>query len=364
MIDSMKTHLHILIATACLAGLAFSCKDPNAQVDPVDPVDPELPVYQELVVSNTSLTAQVGTVSTTEISSGNDGYDVFSLDPDVATATISGKTVSITSVAVGKTEIVVTDAGYKVARVGIISYLVPGIELADTQKEASIMVGGSDTFTVGVTSGNGGYEFESDTEGVSATFDEADGNIVVTATGKVDPYTAKLTVTDVCGFQGTVNLTINPSFNYWTDARKQTVLNSTSSFYYSVPSFLNTGSSFNLTRKQTSSAYSYHAAKTETGYSYGYKRVYNNAEPTVRYVDVQIDINGDLSVGPKEGHLYGIYYYKNNGDLWWNSILDTDTNERNLIEIVSNNGSIVKGVVSYFYDGAVHNMYFIDSVVK
>lgn len=357
----MKTQLHIFFAALCVAGLAFSCEKPGGEPEPVEPV---VPVYQELAVSNTSLQAQVGSVATTEISSGNDGYVVFSLDPDVATATVSGKTVTITSLAAGKTEIVVTDAGYKVARVQVISYLVPGVELAESQKEASIMVGGSDSFTVGIASGNGGYEFSSDTEGVSATFDEASGNITVTAPGKIDPYTAHLTVTDVCGFEGVVTLTINPSFNYWTDSRKQTVLNSTSSFYYAVPSFLNTGSAFNLTRKQTSSAYSYHAGKTETGFSYGYKRVYNNTATTVRYIDIKIDINGDLSVGPKQGHLYGIYYYMNNGDLWWNSILDTDTDDRNLIEIISNNGSIVKGVVSYFYDGAVHNMYFIDSVVK
>lgn len=359
----MKTNRYFFIAALGLAALA-SCKDPNANVDPVNPVEPGTPVYQDLVVSNASLMTQVGSAVTTEVSSGNDGYDVFSLDPDVATATISGKTITVTGQSTGRTDIVVTDAGYKVVRVPFISYEVPGIELAESSKSAAIMVGGSDSFTVGLTSGNGGYEFQSDTEGVSATFDEANGNVVVTAVGKIDPYTAHVTVTDVCGFESVIDLTIEPSFNYWTDARKQTVINSTSTFYYSVPSFLNTGSAFNLTRKQTSSSYSYHAGKTDTGFSYGYKRIYNNTATTVRYIDIKIDIKGDLSVGPKEGHLYGIYYYLNNGELWWNSILDTDTDDRNLIEIVSNNGSIVKGVVSYFYDGAVHNMYFIDSVVN
>ena len=357
----MKTNRYLYIAVLCAAGLAFSCQKPEPPVVPEEPVVPE---YQELVVSNTSLMAQVGTAATTEVSSGNDGYHVFSLDPDVATASISGKSVSITGVSAGKTDIVVTDAGHKVVRVSFVSYLVPGIELAETQKEASIMVGGSDSFTVGITSGNGEYEFSSDVEGVSAVYDEENGNIIVTAPGKIDPYTAHLTVTDACGFQSVLNLTIAPSFNYWTEERKQSVLNSTSTFYYSVPSFLNTGSAFNLTRKQTSSSYSYYAGKTDTGYSYGYKRVYNNTASVVRYVDVRIDIKGDLSVGPKEGHLYGNYYYLNNGELWWNSLLDTDTDDRNLIEIISNDGSIVKGVVSYFYDGAVHNMYFIDSVVN
>lgn len=357
----MKTNRYLYIAALCVAGLAFSCQKP---APPVEPVEPAAPEYLDLAVSNTSLMAQVGSAATTEVTAGNEGYHVFSLDPDVATATINGKSVSITGVSTGKTDIIVTDAGHKVVRVAFVSYLVPGIELAETQKEASIMVGGSDTFTVGITSGNGEYEFSSDVDGISASYDAANGNIVVSAPGKIDPYTAHVTVTDACGFQGVLNLTITPSFNYWTDARKQTVLNSTSTFYYSVPSFLNTGSAFNLTRKQTSSAYSYHAAKTETGYSYGYKRVYNDTATTKRYIDIKIDIHGDLSVGPKEGHLYGIYYYLNNGELWWNSILDTDTDQRNLIEIISNNGSIVKGVVSYFYDGAVHNLYFIDSVVN
>ena len=345
--------------------LAVSCVNNTPEPGPEIPEVPETPDYADLTVSNSSLSVQVGSSATTEISSGNDGYTVFSLDPDVATATVSGKTVSISTHIAGKTEIVVTDAGYKVARIPVVSYLVPSVKLAETQAEAEIMVGGSDSFQVGIESGNGGYVVTSDTDGVSGTYDEENDQIVVTASGKIDPYTAKLTVTDVCGYEGTFTAVIKPSFNYWTEARKQTVINSTSSFYYSVPSFLNTGTSFNLTRRQTSSSYSYHAAKTETGYSYGYKRMYTNSPPNnIRYVDVQIDIKGDLSVGKKEGHLYGIYYYLSNGDLWWNSILDTDTDERNLIEIVSNNGTIVKGVVSYFYDGAVHNMYFIDNVVN
>ena len=357
--------IKILFSTLLGVILAVSCVNNVPEPGPEIPEVPETPAYKDLTVSNTSLSVQVGSSATTEISSGNDGYTVFSLDPDVAPASVSGKTVSIATHIAGKTEIVVTDAGYKVARVPVISYLVPSVELAETQAEAEIMVGGSDSFNVGIESGNGGYVVTSDTDGVSGVYDEENDRIVVTASGKIDPYTAKLTVTDVCGYEGTFTAVIKPSFNYWTDARKQTVLNSTSSFYYSVPSFLNTGSNFNLTRKQTSSSYSYHAAKTDTGYSYGYKRMYTNNPPNnIRYVDVQIDIKGDLSVGKKEGHLYGIYYYLSNGDLWWNSILDTDTDERNLIEIISNNGTIVKGVVSYFYDGAVHNMYFIDSVVN
>lgn len=346
------------------AVLSVSC-EPNQPFEPTNPVEPAEPVYVELAVSNNALSTQVGTSATFEIASGNDGYTVFSLDPDVATATVSGKTVSVSTLAPGKTQVVVTDAGYKVARVDVVSYLVSSIALEGAQVESEIIVGDSGSFEIAVVSGNGGYEIASDTEGVSGTYNAETDKILISAFGQVDPYTAHLTVTDICGFSAPVDVVIKPSFNYWTDARKQTVLNSTSSFYYSVPSFLNTASSFNLTRKQTSSSYSYYAGKTDTGYSYGYKRMYTNSPPNnIRYVDVRIDIQGDLSVGRKEGHLYGNYYYLSNGDLWWNSILDTDTDERNIIEIISNNGSIVKGVVSYFYDGAVHNMYFIDSVVS
>ena len=344
----------------CVALLCIACGEKN-----VTPPEPEVKPVSDLVVSESSLMAPVGEGVSAIVSSGNESYNAFSLDPEIATASVSGNVIAVETHSLGKTQIVVSDAKYKVARIDVVAYQEPGVTLEDSQKTGEIIVGESGTFTVAVLSGNGGYEITSDTDGVSARYDEASGNIIVSAVGKIDDYSAVLTVTDVCGFQETIQVTVTPSFNYWTDARKQTVINSTSSFYYSVPSFLNTATSFNLTRKQTSSSYTYHAAKTETGYSYGYQRMYTNNPPNnIRYVDVQIDIKGDLSVGKKEGHLYGIYYYLSNGDLWWNSILDTDTDERNIIEIVSNNGTLVKGVVSYFYDGAVHNMYFIDSVVN
>ena len=300
--------IKIIFSTLLGAILAASCVNPAPEPGPEIPEVPETPAYAALTVSNSSVSVQVGSSATTEISSGNDGYSVFSLDPDVATATVSGKTVSISTHIAGKTEIVVTDAGYKVARIPVISYLVPSVTLAQAQAEAEILVGGSDSFQVGIESGNGEYVITSDTDGVSGVYDKENDQIVVTANGKIEPYTAKLTVTDVCGYQGTFTAVIKPSFNYWTDARKATVINSTSTFYYSVPSFLNTGTAFNLTRKQTSSSYSYYAAKTDTGYSYGYKRMYTNSPPNnIRYVDVRIDIKGDLSVGKKEGHLYGNY---------------------------------------------------------
>ena len=75
----------------------------------VRPVVSSAPVYPNLQLSQTQLSIDKGNSGTVEITSGNDNYTVESSDPSVATATLTGNTITIEALIAGQTTITVTD---------------------------------------------------------------------------------------------------------------------------------------------------------------------------------------------------------------------------------------------------------------
>lgn len=71
-------------------------------------IDPA-PELNDLQISSTELSLVKGNSGTVEITSGNDSYTVESSDPSVATATLSGNTITIEALKAGQTTITVTD---------------------------------------------------------------------------------------------------------------------------------------------------------------------------------------------------------------------------------------------------------------
>ena len=71
-------------------------------------IDPA-PVLNDLQLSSTELSLVKGNSGTVEITSGNDSYTVESSDPSVATATLTGNTITIEALKAGQTTITVTD---------------------------------------------------------------------------------------------------------------------------------------------------------------------------------------------------------------------------------------------------------------
>lgn len=108
----MKKLLNILLAASLIVALA-SCKDEEPAV--------------ELKLSDNTVELKKDGSATVTIESGNGGYEVKpSSNETVATASLSGTTVTIKAVGEGTATITVTDAKSKSANIAVtVSYTIP-----------------------------------------------------------------------------------------------------------------------------------------------------------------------------------------------------------------------------------------------
>jgi hypothetical protein len=97
----MKNNIinNLLLLLLLMATMSFaSCKDDKHEM-----------VYKSLKINSTRLFLVIGKQGTVKINSGNGYYRAQSSDANVATATVSGDTVTVTTVGYGKATITVTD---------------------------------------------------------------------------------------------------------------------------------------------------------------------------------------------------------------------------------------------------------------
>lgn len=113
----MKKILNILLATSLIVTL-FSCGNDEEPIPAVD-----LKLSNNTVSLNLNAESPTATVT---IESGNGGYDVKSADETIATASLSGTTITINAVATGSTSVTVTDNANKTATISVtVSYNTP-----------------------------------------------------------------------------------------------------------------------------------------------------------------------------------------------------------------------------------------------
>lgn len=159
--------------------------------------------YNALQVSNNNLSLMAGEQSTVDVVSGSGYYSIQSSNENVATATVSGNTVTVTAVGAGNASITITDI--KTEQTAIIEVTVEHtpITLATTALNLSI----GDEEMVNITSGSGNYSVQSsDVSIVIATIE--DNSVFVTAVGG---GAATITVTDIQSGK-TADIVINVNY--------------------------------------------------------------------------------------------------------------------------------------------------------
>ncbi len=166
--------------------------------------------YSELIVlalSTDKVEVETGKSATVEITSGSGSYEIFSNSaPNVADATLSGNTITITAKTAGTTTITIKDKG---------TGQTADISVTVTQKEStsltlstySVELNTGNSTTVQITSGNGGYTVSVDKPSIAtATI----SGTKITITG-VAAGTAKVTVKDNSGQIAYINVTVSSS---------------------------------------------------------------------------------------------------------------------------------------------------------
>ncbi|WP_285009728.1 LamG-like jellyroll fold domain-containing protein [Pedobacter faecalis] len=194
-----KNHLFFLLLM--LAGAAGCSKKQE-----------ELPVV-DLNLDKAKLALLPNQSAEVKIESGNGEYTAVSSSPDVAKATVSGNTITVTATTTAdraNAVIVVTDKMFK--RKSIDVEVAKLFELTLDKSEAALEVGvaGKDQITLSVNSGNYGYEttFIENAEQliqIDKSKLESHGKLVVKA---LAAGTAKLKLSDAKGKEKTLTFTI------------------------------------------------------------------------------------------------------------------------------------------------------------
>ena len=162
---------------------------------------PVIVEYNTLQISNNELSLLVNEQETVEINSGSGYYSVQSSDVNVATAKVSGGTVTVTAVGAGSATITITDI--KTGQMAVVDVKVGYMPIALSSSSLGLSIG--DENRVSVTSGSGSYEVQSSDANVATAVMDG-SSVVVTAVGG---GTATITVTDTnSGQSATITVTV------------------------------------------------------------------------------------------------------------------------------------------------------------
>jgi len=267
----------------------------------------------ELVVDADTVEVGVGEATVFNIVSGGGDYKVINENPDIATVSVEGSTVTVNSSEKGWSGVIVSDAQGNYKRV-VIRSLYKSMFLDKETVRVGIKLGHTDgQETVTVTGGNGFYDAKSANEEVAKVTGISDNVITIQA---VAEGTTTVTITDVMGVSKTVNVTVSVTTVPFTDSEKEEILALTS----------------NILSWDVQSSYSYgtFSVKDDNGQKLIQWDYYG-------YLFLKIWFDGDTSVGQKTGG-------KVTSKFSWSG--SGDTYENCNVEILKNDGSRIWGIVS------------------
>lgn len=167
----------------------------------------------------------VGETATLTIKDGGGDYKVINEDPKIASGEINGNVVTVTSQKKGITGIVISDAAGSYKRV-LVKSMYFKIELDKTDVAVTMKLGHtSGTGKVTVTSGNGGYKWESKAPEVAKVKSITDDG-VITIEGLSEGAT-EIVITDMMGLTQSIAVKISVTDIPFTDEEKAEIMNST-----------------------------------------------------------------------------------------------------------------------------------------
>jgi hypothetical protein len=318
-----------LLSIALLTGLA-ACSDDDKKIEIETPQSPKLELGIE------SLKVKNGADQTVEIKQGGGDYNVFSLDPDVATAELSGEQLQIHGVADGMTAIIISDNGGYYKKVPVSVYTYDGLTFDTSELEITALLGKVAMGTANVTQGNGGYFITSSDARVTAMIAD-NGEIAVSATTKPDDYEATLTVTDKSGFTATLTVRVKASLEPFTEEDLAELKASDTRTYTldgSQSTYMNYGTSLNAVGEDGTIVYGWEYAPI-SWLKYSYK----------------LSFKGENTVGKKSDArlVYSMY-----GGTSYDEPVD--------LEIIQINDTHVWGVFTFVKDDVLHYGYFCDTI--
>lgn len=282
-----------------------------------------------LTVDTDTLKMDVKATSSFNITEGGGNYNVFSENPDVATASVDHNTVTVTSLKKGKTGVVISDAQGNYKRV-MVQSMYMSMTLDKTELSIGIKLGHKDgRGMVSVIAGNGEYKTEVANKAI-AEAEVEDSIIVVTA---LTEGTTTVMVTDMMGLSQSFTVTVKVTDVAFTAEEKQQIVNSLDR------NFVAWDDTYSDSNSPWSGNYDMITDANDNVVTWNY---YN-------YYYMKFHLGTDLSVGIKQNCKVEI---KKN----WGSPEEAYDNAT--IEILKNDGTKIWGVVYVVKDNYLHLGYF------
>lgn len=178
-----------------------SCSDDDTMIkpEPSPVVNPALPEKTELNIGTELFDVKKESTITHEIVAGAGDYRITVLDPSIASATIEGNTISVTGLAYGQTEVLISDQGgsYKSVKTNV--YLSDVVVLSTDRLDLTLAMGAPADASFTINQGNPPYSVESAAD-QTATATLADDGTTVNVRGLLEGETT-ITVTDARGLK-------------------------------------------------------------------------------------------------------------------------------------------------------------------
>ena len=193
--------------------------------------DDEEPVQQiedfELAAEQMRVKIGADNMQAIEVATGAGEYQAYVLDETIARIVEQDGQVYVEGLHNGQTTVIVSDAASRYRRIAVQVYTTENMVLSDTDFNLEAPLGFNATAAASVVEGNGEYTIESDNENVVATIDEETGEITISGRGRMQEYTAVVTVSDCTGITATINVTVVGSTTPFTAADLEEIKAST-----------------------------------------------------------------------------------------------------------------------------------------
>lgn len=300
--------------------------------------DDEEPVQQiedfELAAEQMRVKIGADNMQAIEVATGAGEYQAYVLDETIARIVEQDGQVYVEGLHNGQTTVIVSDAASRYRRIAVQVYTTENMVLSDTDFNLEAPLGFNATAAASVVEGNGEYTIESDNENVVATIDEETGEITISGRGRMQEYTAVVTVSDCTGITATINVTVVGSTTPFTAADLEEIKASTDG------TLVFDGDVSVLYRYGNKIAAVQSNGKMRVGIDY------------YSYYRVHVEFNGDLSVGVKADGTFSSNYD-------WRY-----TNQPCDVEVIKNDGTRVWIIFSWIDTDAesLHRGYIIHNL--
>ncbi|MBR1890045.1 MAG: cadherin repeat domain-containing protein [Alloprevotella sp.] len=201
----MKYFNKTLVSLLALCAFTFSFTSCDNDDDNV--VGSEIPDFE---LASEQMRVKIGTENkqAIDVESGAGEYAAYSLDETIAQVVEEDGQVFIEGLRNGQTTIIVSDAGSRYRRIAVSVYTTEVLTLSETSFNLEAPLGFNATAEASVVLGNGEYTIESDNAAVTASIDAETGEITINGRGRLEEYTAVVTVTDCTGISATIEVTV------------------------------------------------------------------------------------------------------------------------------------------------------------